>query len=72
MNNNNRLDLKNGFILALIVTLIGGFILFEYNQYVESENLKSQIYSSLRKADSLIYARSYEEAINEYQSILKT
>jgi hypothetical protein len=66
--NENIWDWKNALILALVV----GIILFLLNQYVDNTNLKSQIDSSLRKADSLRDAGSFEEAISEYQSILKT
>lgn len=70
--NENKLDWKNAFWLALFVGIIIILLGDGYHQYVENKNLKSQVDSSLRKADSLKNAGSFEEAINEYQSVLKT
>lgn len=52
-----------GLILVLLFSV--------YVYYSEIEHEESQIDSSLRKADSLYDAGAFEEAIDEYEGILK-
>jgi len=65
---------KNPVLVVAIATLIAAVLACLYPVYLEHgerEDLKSQIDSSLREADSLRDAGSFEEAIGEYKSILK-
>jgi tetratricopeptide (TPR) repeat protein len=72
-------DSEGGSVAKVIkIVVIGGAIAtilafgyMAYQDYGERENLKSQIDSSLREADSLQDAELFEEAIDEYKSILK-
>ena len=72
-------DSEGGFVAKVIkiVAFVGSiaailaFGYMAYQDYGERESLKSQIDSSLRKADSLQKAGSFEEAIKEYGGILK-
>jgi len=61
---------KNASVVIMIVAILG----LSYTLYVhhsENENVKNQIDSSIRKADSLQGAGSFEEAIDEYEGILE-
>ena len=68
---------KNAPIVIMVVAVIGlavAIIVFAYNVHVrhsEMENLKSQIDSSIRNADSLCDAGLFGEAIDEYEGILE-
>src|SRR5574341_1433767 len=61
-------------IIAILSLVLSGL---SYNFFVSrenaaKENLKSQVYSSIQKADSLYEAGLFEEAIGEYENILNT
>ena len=65
---------KNPAIVVMVATLIVAVLALLYPVYLEHserENLKSQIDSSIRDADSLLYTGLFEEAIDEYKSILE-
>ena len=68
-------DWKNNFWMGIIVIIITGLIISTlygiYTDYSERENLKSNIEPLIRKADSLQKSGEFEEAINEYEEILK-
>ena len=72
-------ELERGFLTkvrknAPVVIMIVAILALSYTLYVrhsENENLKNQIDSSIRKADSLRDAGSFEEAIDEYEGILE-
>ena len=73
------LDLESGFFakvrknapIVIMIAAILGLVYAAYDYHSGIEDLKSQIDSSLRKADSLRYAGLFEEAIDEYEDILK-
>jgi tetratricopeptide (TPR) repeat protein len=65
---------KNAVIVVAIAALIVAALTFLHPIYLEHgerEDLKSQIDSSIRRADSLRDTGLFEEAIDEYKSILK-
>ena len=65
---------KNPVIVVAIAALIVAVLAFLHPIYLEHderEDLKSQIDSSIREADSLRDAGLFGEAIDEYKSILK-
>jgi tetratricopeptide (TPR) repeat protein len=68
-------DWKNNFWIGIIVIIITGLIISIlygiYTDYSERDNLKSNIEPLIRKANSLLSSGEFEEAINEYEEILK-
>ena len=61
---------KNAPVVIMIVAILALSCTL-YIRHSENENLKSQIDSSIRNADSLCDAGLFEEAIDEYEGILE-
>ena len=68
-------DWKNGFWIGIAVIIITGLIVSIlygiYSDHLEKDQLKSQIEPIIRKADNLAASGEFEEAIDEYENILK-
>ena len=66
---------KDNYWIKIIVIIFTGLIISIlygiYADYSERENLKSNIEPLIRKADSLERLGDFEDAINEYEEILK-
>jgi len=66
---------KSDFWVGIIVVIITGLLISLlyglYTSHLEKGDLKSQIDPMLRKADSLHDSGEFEEAIEEYESILE-
>ena len=56
-------------VIMIVVILVAAHTL--YVRHSESEDLKNQIDSSIRRADSLYDAGAWEKAIDEYEGILE-
>ncbi len=62
---------KNPVAIAMLIVAVLALLYPVYLEHSEREDLKSQIDSSIRGADSLRDAGLFGEAIDEYKSILK-
>jgi tetratricopeptide (TPR) repeat protein len=67
---------KENFWIGIIVVVVTGLLVSGlYGYYTENKEIdikKSQIDSSLQKADSRLDSGQYEEAINLYEEIINT